>query len=186
MPAPCRHQPAPACEWSDLRPTSKPTACLSLPRRCGPCRAAFPHLSQLQRKHRAAGLAVVGVSMEEDSPQLRAFVAQQVRQAAGVQLQWLVPVRLPPAWLSAEGRQHVRGAARDAAGRSLLSPPLPTSAHVCDVPAAGRQDGLCCGCGCCRPGCTPADGPRRRQRHPTRLHCRWVLDGGRAVPGAWC
>jgi hypothetical protein len=127
LPAPCRHQPAPACEWSDLRPTSKPTACLSLPRRCGPCRAAFPHLSQLQHKHGAAGLAVVGVSMEEDSPQLRAFVAQQVRQAAGVQLQWLVPVCLPPAWLSGEGRQGMRGQ------RGMLPAlaPLPTLRRLC-------------------------------------------------------
>ncbi|EFN56660.1 hypothetical protein CHLNCDRAFT_144508 [Chlorella variabilis] len=40
---------------------------------CGPCRAAFPHLSQLARKFRGSGLVVVGVNMEEDSPQIRAF-----------------------------------------------------------------------------------------------------------------
>lgn len=47
---------------------------------CGPCRAAFPHLSQLARKFRGSGLVVVGVNMEEDSPQIRAFVAQQARR----------------------------------------------------------------------------------------------------------
>ncbi|KAI3426908.1 hypothetical protein D9Q98_006852 [Chlorella vulgaris] len=44
---------------------------------CGPCRAAFPHLSELQRRHRGSGLKVVGVNMEEASPKLSAFVAQQ-------------------------------------------------------------------------------------------------------------
>ena len=38
---------------------------------------AFPHLSQLQHKHRAQGLTVVGVCLEEDGPQTRGFVAQQ-------------------------------------------------------------------------------------------------------------
>lgn len=54
-------------------PRSNPAAC-----RCGPCRVAFPHLSQLAQKHRSKGLVVVGVNMEEDSPQIRAFVQQQV------------------------------------------------------------------------------------------------------------
>lgn len=40
---------------------------------------AFPHLSQLARKYRDRGLVVVGINMEQDSPQLRTFVAQQVR-----------------------------------------------------------------------------------------------------------
>lgn len=39
---------------------------------------AFPHLSQLAQKHRSKALVVVGVNMEEDSPQIRAFVQQQV------------------------------------------------------------------------------------------------------------
>ena len=47
--------------------------------RCGPCRVAFPHLSQLAQKHRSSGLVVVGINMEADSPQIRAFVQQQVR-----------------------------------------------------------------------------------------------------------
>ncbi|GAB4818625.1 hypothetical protein N2152v2_005671 [Parachlorella kessleri] len=38
---------------------------------------AFPHLSGLQRKFRDKGLRVVGVSLEEDSPQTRRFVEQQ-------------------------------------------------------------------------------------------------------------
>ncbi|KAL4443316.1 hypothetical protein ABPG75_011053 [Micractinium tetrahymenae] len=44
---------------------------------CGPCRVAFPHLSSLAQKHRGRGLVVVGVNMEQDTPQIRAFVAQQ-------------------------------------------------------------------------------------------------------------
>lgn len=38
---------------------------------------AFPHLSQLAAKYRDRGLVVVGINMETDSPQVRAFVAQQ-------------------------------------------------------------------------------------------------------------
>lgn len=45
---------------------------------CGPCRVAFPHLSQLARKYRdSAGLVVVGVNIEGDSPAVRALVQQQ-------------------------------------------------------------------------------------------------------------
>ncbi|KAL4418880.1 hypothetical protein ABPG77_010049 [Micractinium sp. CCAP 211/92] len=44
---------------------------------CGPCRVAFPHLSSLAQKHRGRGLVVVGINMEQDSPQIRSFVAQQ-------------------------------------------------------------------------------------------------------------
>lgn len=45
---------------------------------CGPCRAAFPHLSSLRRKHAGQGLKVVGVSMEDEAPS-KAFVERQVR-----------------------------------------------------------------------------------------------------------
>jgi thiol-disulfide isomerase/thioredoxin len=38
---------------------------------CGPCRMAFPHLSELQRKYKDKGLVVLGISLEEDSPQTR-------------------------------------------------------------------------------------------------------------------
>mmetsp|Transcript_39319 Transcript_39319/g.101894 ORF Transcript_39319/g.101894 Transcript_39319/m.101894 type:complete len:304 (+) Transcript_39319:197-1108(+) len=34
---------------------------------CGPCRQVFPHLTDLARKHRAAGLAVVGITDEARS-----------------------------------------------------------------------------------------------------------------------
>jgi hypothetical protein len=40
----------------------------------------FPHLSQLQEKHRAAGLTVVGVGLEQDTPQTRQFITQQARR----------------------------------------------------------------------------------------------------------
>ena len=46
-------------------------------RRCGPCRAVFPHLSKIARTYAEKGLVVVGISIEADSPQLDAFVARQ-------------------------------------------------------------------------------------------------------------
>jgi thiol-disulfide isomerase/thioredoxin len=33
---------------------------------CGPCRMAFPHLSDLQRKYKDKGLRVVGICLEDD------------------------------------------------------------------------------------------------------------------------
>lgn len=45
--------------------------------RCGPCRVVFPHLSEIQAKGAAAGLVVVGISLEEDSPQMDTFVNRQ-------------------------------------------------------------------------------------------------------------
>lgn len=83
----------PGCElrcvlcWPIVSPRGLPLFWMfSLPppprmHRCGPCRVAFPHLSQLAQKHRSKGLVVLGVNMEEDSPQIRAFVQQQVRGA---------------------------------------------------------------------------------------------------------
>lgn len=44
---------------------------------CGPCRAAFPHLSELARAHRGRGLTVVGINIEGDSPAVRRMVEQQ-------------------------------------------------------------------------------------------------------------
>jgi len=46
-------------------------------RRCGPCRAVFPHLSKIAKTYTDKGLVVVGISIEADSPQLDAFVARQ-------------------------------------------------------------------------------------------------------------
>ena len=46
-------------------------------RRCGPCRAVFPHLSKIAKTYADKGLIVVGISIEADSPQLAAFVARQ-------------------------------------------------------------------------------------------------------------
>ncbi len=35
---------------------------------CGPCRAAMPHLAQLQEHYGAKGLVVIGVSVDDGSP----------------------------------------------------------------------------------------------------------------------
>ncbi len=48
-----------------------------MPLRCGPCRAVFPHLSKIAQAYADKGLAVIGISIEADSPQLDAFVARQ-------------------------------------------------------------------------------------------------------------
>lgn len=45
--------------------------------RCGPCRAVFPHLSEMQQRCADKGLVVIGISLEEDSPQLDTFVNRQ-------------------------------------------------------------------------------------------------------------
>ena len=42
---------------------------------CGPCRAAFPHLSELARRHKADGL-VVGVNIEGDAPLVHRVVTE--------------------------------------------------------------------------------------------------------------
>lgn len=57
--------------------TSGPTVVEFWASWCGPCRAAFPHLSALQRKYKDSGLRVVGVCLEDDSPQTRHFVERQ-------------------------------------------------------------------------------------------------------------
>ena len=42
---------------------------------CAPCRKGFPFLNALQAKHAAAGLKVVGLTLEEDDDAVRAFLA---------------------------------------------------------------------------------------------------------------
>ncbi|KAK9806245.1 hypothetical protein WJX72_007129 [[Myrmecia] bisecta] len=44
---------------------------------CGPCRAVFPHLSEIQKKFKPKGLRVIGVCLEDPSPTLKSFVHQQ-------------------------------------------------------------------------------------------------------------
>ncbi|MFN7934612.1 MAG: TlpA disulfide reductase family protein [Bryobacteraceae bacterium] len=42
---------------------------------CGPCKASMPWISELAEKHREAGLAVIGVSMDQDGWEIvRPFV----------------------------------------------------------------------------------------------------------------
>jgi thiol-disulfide isomerase/thioredoxin len=47
---------------------------------CGPCRMAFPHLSQLARKYKAQGLVVIGVNIEGDPTAAKRTVMQQGNQ----------------------------------------------------------------------------------------------------------
>ena len=42
---------------------------------CAPCRKGFPFLNALQAKHGAAGLKVVGLTLEEDGDAVQAFLA---------------------------------------------------------------------------------------------------------------
>eukprot|EP00055_Hartaetosiga_balthica_P018635 m.134990 g.134990 ORF g.134990 m.134990 type:complete len:208 (+) comp9796_c0_seq1:495-1118(+) len=44
---------------------------------CPPCRAVFPHLSQIYNKHKGDGLKVVGVTQEPFTPTLAQFVGMQ-------------------------------------------------------------------------------------------------------------
>jgi len=44
---------------------------------CGPCRAAFPHLSDIARKQKDSGLVVIGINIEGDSPAVRKLVDGQ-------------------------------------------------------------------------------------------------------------
>ncbi len=41
---------------------------------CPPCRAAIPHLNELQRKYRDAGLVVVGMNLDQDPDELARFL----------------------------------------------------------------------------------------------------------------
>jgi len=41
---------------------------------CPPCRAAIPHVVELQNQYRADGFAVVGMNMDQDSEDLTAFL----------------------------------------------------------------------------------------------------------------
>lgn len=43
---------------------------------CGPCRQSFPWLNQMQERHRAAGLRVVGISLDAQLPDAQAFLQQ--------------------------------------------------------------------------------------------------------------
>ncbi|MFZ9889084.1 MAG: TlpA family protein disulfide reductase [Myxococcota bacterium] len=44
---------------------------------CAPCRQAFRYLDQLHRTYQAAGLQVLGISLDEEAAGGRAFVARQ-------------------------------------------------------------------------------------------------------------
>ena len=41
---------------------------------CGPCRAAFPALSEIAEKYKSRGVVVVGISVDEDKADMEAFV----------------------------------------------------------------------------------------------------------------
>ncbi|MBE0617620.1 MAG: TlpA family protein disulfide reductase, partial [Proteobacteria bacterium] len=43
---------------------------------CPPCRAAIPHVVELQNKYRADGFEVVGMNMDQDPEDLVSFLAQ--------------------------------------------------------------------------------------------------------------
>jgi thiol-disulfide isomerase/thioredoxin len=44
---------------------------------CGPCRRSIPHLTQVQNRHRAEGLTVIGVSIDQNTGAVKPFVDQQ-------------------------------------------------------------------------------------------------------------
>jgi thiol-disulfide isomerase/thioredoxin len=44
---------------------------------CAPCREEMPAFSQWQRRYRAQGLRVVGISMDDDAASVRAFLAKR-------------------------------------------------------------------------------------------------------------
>lgn len=44
---------------------------------CGPCRVIFPHLSKIAQQRAEQGLRVVGISLDQEVSQLRAFVKSQ-------------------------------------------------------------------------------------------------------------
>ena len=43
---------------------------------CGPCRQSFPWLNQMHERHRAAGLRIVGISLDAQQPDALAFLQQ--------------------------------------------------------------------------------------------------------------
>ena len=70
-------RPAPACAVKTL--DGKPLRLADLKKRpvivdfwatwCGPCRASMPHLSTMQSRYGKQGLAVIGLSVDENGPQ---------------------------------------------------------------------------------------------------------------------
>jgi thiol-disulfide isomerase/thioredoxin len=44
---------------------------------CGPCRRSIPHLTQVQNRHRAEGLTIIGVSIDQNTGAVKPFVDQQ-------------------------------------------------------------------------------------------------------------
>lgn len=44
---------------------------------CPPCRAAIPHLSELQETHRSDGLVVIGMNMDQDGAELATFLSRE-------------------------------------------------------------------------------------------------------------
>lgn len=72
---------------------------------CEPCKLSLPQYAALQRKHAAAGLRIVAVSVDEDASKLRRFidrhkVALTVVHDAGSKIaaRW-EPARMPTAYL---------------------------------------------------------------------------------------
>jgi len=43
---------------------------------CVPCRRSFPWLNEMQRKHRAAGLQIIGVNLDKERALADAFLAE--------------------------------------------------------------------------------------------------------------
>jgi thiol-disulfide isomerase/thioredoxin len=74
---------------------------------CGPCIAAMPHLSALQKEHEAAGLVVVGITSEDiEERELRRFVQRQ-KDRATYRLAWDDAGRTDRAWLAAAQQRGI-------------------------------------------------------------------------------
>ncbi|BDA46662.1 probable thiol-disulfide oxidoreductase ResA [Coccomyxa sp. Obi] len=61
----------------DVPPTGSPAVIELWATWCAPCRAVFPHLSEIAHKYKDKGLKVVSICVEQDSPALQQFVDQQ-------------------------------------------------------------------------------------------------------------
>ena len=73
---------------------------------CGPCKKSIPHLTKIQEEYEDDGLAIIGVSTDEDVDLVKSFVRRQGRK-----MEYIVAIdkrnRTKRMWMEAAGKKGI-------------------------------------------------------------------------------